>query len=108
MSGGNRIATASDRGGLFPSRRQDRMTTARKGLATLVVVGVTGALAAFGTFSAFSDTESNNGNEFSTGTVTLTENASNAAMFNAVTGAAPGATPVDRCIKVSYTGSLAA
>lgn len=84
------------------------MTTARKGLATLVVIGVTGALAAFGTFSAFSDTKSNNGNSFSTGTVTLTENASNAAMFNAVTGAAPGATPVDRCIKVSYTGTLAA
>ena len=84
------------------------MTTARKGLATLVVIGVTGALAAFGTFSAFSDTKSNSGNSFSTGTVTLTDNASSAAMFNAVTGAAPGAASTDRCIKVSYTGSLAA
>jgi predicted ribosomally synthesized peptide with SipW-like signal peptide len=83
------------------------MTTARKGLATLVVVGVTGALAAFGTFSAFSDTTSNSGNSFSTGTVTLTNN-STSAMFNAVTGAVPGGPSTDRCIKVAYTGSLAA
>jgi predicted ribosomally synthesized peptide with SipW-like signal peptide len=83
------------------------MTTARKGLATLVVVGVTGALAAFGTFSAFSDTTSNTGNSFSTGTVTLTNN-STSAMFNSVTGAVPGAPSTDRCIKVAYTGSLAA
>jgi predicted ribosomally synthesized peptide with SipW-like signal peptide len=84
------------------------MTTARKGLATLVVIGVTGALAAFGTFSAFSDTKSNNGNSFSAGTVTLTDNAATVAMFNAVNDAVPGAPSTDRCIKVSYTGSLAA
>jgi predicted ribosomally synthesized peptide with SipW-like signal peptide len=83
------------------------MTTARKTLATLVVIGVTGALAAFGTFAAFSDTTSNSGNEFSTGTVTLTNN-STSAMFNNVTGATPGAPATDRCIKVAYTGSLAA
>jgi predicted ribosomally synthesized peptide with SipW-like signal peptide len=76
-------------------------------LATLVVVGATGALAAFGTFAAFSDTTSNSGNEFSTGTVTLTNN-STSAMFNNVTGATPGAPSTDRCIKVAYTGSLAA
>jgi hypothetical protein len=81
------------------------MTTTRKGLATLVVIGVTGALAAFGTFSAFSDTTANTGNSFSTGTVTLTNNATS-AMFNAVTGAVPGAPSTDRCIKVAYTGSL--
>jgi hypothetical protein len=84
-----------------------KMTTARKGLATLVVVGVTGALAAFGTFAGFSDTTSNAGNQFSSGTVTLTNN-STSAMFINVTGAAPGAASTDRCIKVAYTGSLAA
>ena len=84
------------------------MTTARKGLATLVVVGVTGALAAFGTFSAFSDTTSNSGNQFTAGTVTLTNNDAGAAMFNAVTGGTPGATSTDRCIKVAYTGSISA
>ena len=83
------------------------MTTARKGLATLVVVGVTGGLAVFGTFAAFSDTTSNTGNQFSTGTVTLTNN-STSAMFNNVTGATPGGPSTDRCIKVAYTGSLAA
>src|SRR3954471_10700396 len=86
---------------------QIEMTTARKGLATLVVVGVTGGLAVFGTFAAFSDTTSNSGNQFSTGTVTLTNN-STSAMFNNVTGATPGAPSTDRCIKVAYTGSLAA
>ena len=83
------------------------MTTARKGLATLVVIGVTGALAAFGTFAAFTDTTSNTGNQFTAGTVTLTNN-STSAMFNNVTGATPGAASTDRCIKVAYTGSLAA
>src|SRR3954451_21319287 len=83
-----------------------QMTTARKGLATLVVVGVTGALAAFGTFAAFSDTTTNNGNQFTAGTVTLTNN-STSAMFNNVTGGTPGAAATDRCIKVVYTGSLA-
>src|SRR3954452_16860598 len=83
------------------------MTTARKGLATLVVVGVTGALAAFGTFAAFSDTTTNSGNQFTAGTVTLTNN-STSAMFNNVTGGSPGSPATDRCIKVVYTGSLAA
>ena len=83
------------------------MTTARKGLATLVVIGVTGALAAFGTFAAFTDTTTNSGNQFTAGTVTLTNN-STSAMFNNVTGATPGSAATDRCIKVVYTGSLAA
>src|SRR3954453_13696118 len=86
---------------------QIQMTTARKGLATLVVVGVTGPLGAFGPFAAFSDTTSNTGNQFSAGTVTLTNN-STSAMFNNVTGATPGGAATDRCIKVAYTGSLAA
>jgi predicted ribosomally synthesized peptide with SipW-like signal peptide len=83
------------------------MTNARKGLATLIVIGVTGALAAFGTFAGFSDTTTNSGNKFTAGTVTLTNN-STSAMFNNVTGGTPGAPTVDRCIKVAYTGSLAA
>lgn len=82
------------------------MTTARKGLATLVVVGVTGALAAFGTFSAFSASTSNSNNNFTAGTVSLTNNDAGAAMFNAVTGGTPGAASTDRCIKVAYTGSI--
>ncbi len=83
------------------------MTTARKGLATLVVVGVTGVLAALGTFAAFSDTTANNGNEFTAGTVTLTNN-STGAMFDTVTDGKPGGAATDRCINVVYTGSLAA
>jgi predicted ribosomally synthesized peptide with SipW-like signal peptide len=83
------------------------MTTARKGLATLVVIGVTGALAAFGTFAAFSSTTTNSGNQFTAGAVTLTNNSAS-AMFSNVTGGSPGAAATDRCIKVVYTGSLAA
>ena len=73
---------------------------------TLLVIGLVGAIAGFSTFSAFSSTTSNDGNSFSTGTVTLSDNDSNSAMYT-VSNAKPGDSATS-CITVSYGGSLAA
>jgi hypothetical protein len=45
-------------------------------------------------------------NQVSAGAVDLTDNDSTTAMFQNVTGLMPGATPVERCIDVTYTGSV--
>jgi predicted ribosomally synthesized peptide with SipW-like signal peptide len=76
----------------------------RKILLTLLIVGVLGSLAAFGTYAAFSSTTSNPGNSYDAGTVVLSDNDANAAMYT-VTGAKPGVNTV-KCIKLTYTGSL--
>ena len=81
------------------------MKKSQKLLMTLLVIGVTGSLAGFGAFSAFSATTTNSNNQFTAGSVTIGSNDAGAAMFNAVTGGKPG-TQIDRCIKVTYTGSL--
>lgn len=82
------------------------MRRTRKLLATLLIIGVVGALAGVGTFSAFSATTDNTGNQFASGTVAISDNDAGAAMYN-VSNQAPLAT-VESCIKVTYTGSLPA
>jgi hypothetical protein len=57
-------------------------------------------------YSTFSATTSNPSNNWSVGTVALSDDDSGAAMFNA-TNLKPGASG-SNCIKVSYTGNLAA
>ncbi len=81
-----------------------RAKRGRKVLLTLIVVGVVGSLAGFGTFSAFSSTTSNDNNYFQAGTVYITDNDSNAAMYN-LTNAKPGDTATS-CITVTYLGTL--
>lgn len=83
------------------------MNKFQKVLMTVLIVGVAGSLAGFGVFSAFSSTTVNSNNQFTAGSVAVGDNDGTAAMFNAVTGGKPG-TAVERCIKVTYTGSLAA
>jgi hypothetical protein len=80
------------------------MNTTRKFLTSLLVVGALGGAAAFGAFSAFSDTTSNPGNSFAAGSVTISDNDSGTALYN-VSGKKPG-DYAERCIKVTYTGSL--
>ena len=63
-----------------------------------------GLIASGATWSAFNAQTSNSNNQFNTGTVTITDNDAEAAMFS-VTNMRPG-TPVSRCIKVTYTGSM--
>jgi predicted ribosomally synthesized peptide with SipW-like signal peptide len=81
------------------------MTKTRKLLMTLLVVGIAGSALAVGVFSAFSSTTSNSGNQFTAGTVAIADNDAGVAMFNNVTGGKPGTT-IQRCIKVTYSGSL--
>jgi predicted ribosomally synthesized peptide with SipW-like signal peptide len=80
------------------------MSTTRKTLLTLLLVGVVGATAGLGTFSAFSSTTTNSGNNFTAGSVTIADNDAGSALYN-VTNAKPGDTTVS-CILVTYSGSL--
>ncbi|HEV3001770.1 MAG TPA: TasA family protein [Solirubrobacteraceae bacterium] len=81
--------------------RLDRKT---KTALIVFLIGVIASVAGLATWSAFSSTTSNSGNQFQTGSVTLTDNDSGTAMFN-MTSARPGDT-VSKCITVSYTGTL--
>jgi hypothetical protein len=82
------------------------MTNVRKALWSLLLVTVIGGIAAFGVFPAFSDTTSNANNDFSTGTVTIGNNAT--TPLYSVTGGKPGTPSADHCIKITYSGSLPA
>lgn len=74
-------------------------------LASLLALGLTGAIAGLGTYMAFSATAANSGDTFASGTVALADNDSDAALY-AVTNAKPTDAPVEKCIEVTYTGSL--
>jgi hypothetical protein len=76
----------------------------RKTLLTAVVVGALGTVATVGAYSAFSSTTVNSGNSFAAGTVYVSDNDANAAMYT-VSNKKPGDMSVS-CIKVTYTGSL--
>ena len=73
-------------------------------LRSLLAIGAAGAIAGFGTFSAFSSTTENPGNQIDTGTVALSDNDTNTALYD-VSNSGPGAI-VDRCITVTYTGDM--
>ena len=80
------------------------MSKKEKLLLSILVVGIAGSLAAFGVFSAFSSQTSNPGNNFSAGTVNISDNDGDVAAYN-VSSAKPGSTQSE-CIRVVYTGSL--
>ena len=73
-------------------------------LLTLLVLIAIGGVSVFGTFSAFSSTSENTGNQFKAGTVVLGDNDSGAALYD-VQNQKPNVDTV-KCIQVSYTGSL--
>lgn len=81
-------------------------TIGAKLLATVAVLGVLAAVGSVAVFSAFSSTTTNPGNSFTSGSITLTDNDSNTAMFT-LTGLKGGDT-FSKCIKVDYasTGSV--
>jgi len=81
------------------------MTKTKKVVRTIVVAGVLCSLAAIATFSAFTSQADNPGNNVTAGTVTLTSNSPATAMYS-MSDAKPGDSAV-KCIKISYTGSLA-
>jgi hypothetical protein len=75
-------------------------------LLTILLVGVLGGLAGLGIFGAFTSTASSPNDDFVSGTVTIGDNDANSALYS-VTNAKPG-TSSTNCIKLTYTGSLAA
>ncbi len=82
------------------------METTRKLLLTALVLGLVGALAGAGTLSAFFSTTENAGNAFEAGTVYLEDNDAGGFMYQ-VSNAKPLDT-VERCIRVTYLGTLPA
>ncbi|HEX6459366.1 MAG TPA: hypothetical protein VF032_10665 [Thermoleophilaceae bacterium] len=80
------------------------MSKKEKLLLSMLVIGVTAGLAAFGVFSAFSSQTSNPGNNFTAGTVNISDNDGDVAAYN-VTGGKPAQTQSE-CVRVVYTGSL--
>jgi hypothetical protein len=84
--------------------RRDRAVGTKLAL-TMLILGLLGLAVGIGTWSAFSGTTQNQGNSFSTGTVTLTDDDSGAAMLT-LTNAKPGDADTS-CIVVTFTGSLA-
>jgi hypothetical protein len=81
------------------------VSTARKILLTVLIVGITGSLAAFGVFSAYSATTTNNNNSYASGSVSIADNDAGSFLYQA-TNQAPGQS-TQSCIRVTYTGSLA-
>ena len=77
-------------------------------VAAAVVAGLlgSGAFVWQGTNAAFTSTTSNGANNWTAGAVTISDDDSNVALFNA-TGLVPGSTGY-KCIKVTYTGNVTA
>lgn len=82
------------------------MSNRTKILRSLVVLGVLACIAGAGAFSAFSSQTDNPGNSVTAGTVVLSDNDAGGAAYT-LTNAKPGDSQAS-CIKVTYTGSLAA
>ena len=78
----------------------------RKTLLSLVVVGAIGTVAGWGVYGAFTATTTNSGNSITAGTVAIDQHAG-ATTFYDVSAQGPGAS-VEKCVRVQYTGSLAA
>jgi len=60
-------------------------TKTRKLLLTALTVMVVGSIVAFGTFSAFSSSTENPGNNFDAGTVAISDNDAGSALYNVTT-----------------------
>jgi hypothetical protein len=76
-------------------------------ILTLVVVGAAAAAGSIATFSAFSSTTSNSGNSFASGTVDVDDNDGGSTALYVESNKKPGDF-VEKCIRVTYVGSLAA
>jgi hypothetical protein len=83
------------------------MARKRKLLLSLLVVGVIGSVAGWGAYSAFTATTTNSGNTITAGSVNISQH-SGAVEFYSSSGSGPGSGPAARCVRVQYTGSLAA
>src|SRR5947199_8470900 len=76
----------------------------RRWLATLAVLALGASVTVPSTWAAFSATTANSANTMAAGSVSLTDNDTDAAMLN-LSGMTPGATDT-KCLQVTYTGTL--
>lgn len=102
MAGKHRIHRAP--GGSARPSREDRLGT--KLALTMLILALLGVVVGVGTWSAFSDTTENPGNDFATGTVVITDDDGGSAML-VLADAEPGDSDTS-CIMVTYTGTLPA
>src|SRR5680860_1140830 len=80
--------TRSPPDGGVPKQGANEMQThtkTRKLLLTALTVMVVGSIVAFGTFSAFSSSTENPGNNFDAGTVAISDNDAGSALYNVTT-----------------------
>jgi predicted ribosomally synthesized peptide with SipW-like signal peptide len=78
----------------------------QKALLTALAVGLLGAVAGLGTFSAFSATTTNAGNSITSGTVKIDQHTGYTTLYSA-SNKGPGQTTTG-CVRVTYSGSLTA
>ena len=84
------------------------MTGTKKLLLTLGIVGVAGAAASLGAYSAFTATTSNTGNTITAGTVVIGQHSGATTLYAPSADQGPSATPIEKCVRVTYGGSLPA
>jgi predicted ribosomally synthesized peptide with SipW-like signal peptide len=84
----------------------DEAGRTRKFLLTALIVGGLSALVGLGTYSAFTATTTNSGNNISSGTVKIDQHTGATTLYN-VTNQKPGDSTA-KCLRVTYTGSLTA
>ncbi|MEK6252317.1 MAG: hypothetical protein AABM43_10310 [Actinomycetota bacterium] len=106
LPSGQSTATGAAKAGAGSSAKAGAGGTLRKALLTLLAVGGLGAAAGLGTFSAFSATTTNSGNNISSGTVKIDQHTGATTLYSA-TNKGPGQT-VQGCVRVTYSGSLTA
>ena len=80
------------------------MSRSRKMLRSLLIAACAAGLATYGTFSAFSATTQNDGNQITAGTVVLDDNDSNGVLYSYAN--IKPADPKTQCITVTYSGTL--
>jgi hypothetical protein len=84
----------------------EKAGNARRLLLTALVVGGLSAAVGLGTYSAFTATTANAGNNISSGTVKIDQHSGATTLYN-VTNQKPGDTTA-KCLRVTYSGSLTA
>jgi hypothetical protein len=77
----------------------------RRALTALITIGLVGTVAGWGAYSAFTATTANTGNAITAGTVAIGQHAGSTTLYNS-SAQGPGSSVV-KCLRVSYTGSLA-
>jgi hypothetical protein len=83
-----------------------RHTRLHKGLLALLALGACGTVIGLGTFSAFTATTANSGNNISSGTVKIDQHTGATTLYSA-SNQGPGTTVLG-CVRVTYSGSLTA